>query len=299
MPVTQTLVTLTSRDGLEHDAVLHRDERAARHRERISKRRVAVVHAHGIMGNFLVGTLRFLPPRLARAGYPVMVTDTRMGNVGQLFGDALWEPSLLDLQSTCTWLRAQGYDRLVLSGYSSGATLATLMAATRPPIGLCGLISLGGPWGLPQAMRERAQRFGADPPYATLADRMREVAGMPADAQRSADRVFVVERSRGPTRQPKDAEVYTARTWWQSRGPEAYGAMAFRQVGQVKAPLLLLQGSSDRVVKPKEASNLARIARHAGNTDVELVTIDGVGHDFAGGEIAVVDAITEWLGRRD
>jgi pimeloyl-ACP methyl ester carboxylesterase len=296
--VAPTLVTLVSRDGLEHDAVLYRDERAARHRERISKHRLAVVHAHGIMGNFLVGTLRFLPSRLARAGYPVIVTDTRMGNVGQLFGDALWEPALLDLQSTCTWLRAQGYDRLVLSGYSSGATLATLMAATQAPTGLCGLVSLGGPWGLPQAMQARADRFGAEPPYEVLVDKVRQVATLAPDAQRNADRVFVVERSRGPTCQPKDAEVYTARTWWQTRGPEAYGAMACRQIARVEVPVLFVQGGADEVVHPDEATKLARLARDAANADVELVQIDGVGHDFVGGEVAVVDAISAWLARR-
>ncbi len=56
MPVDRHLVTLTASDGEIHDALLEIDERAARSRQRVSGRRTAVVHSHGIMGNFLVGT---------------------------------------------------------------------------------------------------------------------------------------------------------------------------------------------------------------------------------------------------
>ncbi len=261
----------------------------------MSGHRTAIVHVHGIMGNFLVGTLRFFAPRLARAGYAVLVTDTRMGNVGQLFGEAIWEASLRDLQSAFGWLRGRGYERLILSGYSSGATLATLMAAHQPPERLSGLVSLGGPWGLPQAMQARAVRFGATPSYDVLVDRVRALAVLPLEAQRDADRVFVVERSRGPTFQPKDAEVYTDRTWSQSRGPEARSAMAFRQIGDVRVPILLIQGMSDRVVHPDEARRLAGVARRGGNPDVRHVQIDGIDHDFVGGEISVIETITGWL----
>ena len=84
MAVDHRLVTLTAIDGATHDALLVIDERAARARERASGRRTACFHVHGIMGNFLVGTLRFLAPAVARAGFPVLVIETRMGNVGQM-----------------------------------------------------------------------------------------------------------------------------------------------------------------------------------------------------------------------
>ena len=38
--------------------------------------------------------------------------------------------------------------------------------------------------------------------------------------------------------------------------------------------------------------------REAGSADVTVVTIDGVGHSFAGGEIAALEAVTSWLRRR-
>ncbi len=69
MPVEYQLVTLTGADGHEHDALFVIDERAARRRMRMTGRRTACMHVHGIMGNFLVGTLRFLPAPLAREGF--------------------------------------------------------------------------------------------------------------------------------------------------------------------------------------------------------------------------------------
>src|SRR5680860_1176047 len=161
MPVDRRLVSIAAEDGEVHDALFEIDERAARGRQRASGRRTAIVHVHGIMGNFLVGTLRFYPAPLARAGFPVLVLETRMADVGQLFGKAIFEDAIRDVDAAVVWLREQGFDTIVLSGYSSGATLATRYAATHHVPDLRALVCLGNPWGLPQSMRERADRFGA------------------------------------------------------------------------------------------------------------------------------------------
>lgn len=297
MPVDRRLVTLTAEDGEVHDALLEVDDRAARARERATGRRTAVVHVHGIMGNFLVGTLRFYPAPLARAGFPVLVLETRMGNVGQLFGQAIFEEAIRDVDAAVHWLREQGFDTIVLSGYSSGATLATRYAATHHVPDLRGLVCLGNPWGLPQSMRRRADHFGAEPEYSELAGRVRRAIGGNPDEPED-DRLFIVERSRGPTSRPADSEVYTYRTWWHSRGPAATSAMSFRQIGQVWAPVLLVQGTADEVVYFEEAVALAQIARSAGNHDVTVIRIDEVGHSFAGGEIPTLDAVISWLRQR-
>ena len=297
MPVDRRLVTLTADDGEVHDALFEIDERAARARRRSTGRRTALVHVHGIMGNFLVGTLRFYPAPLARAGFPVLVLETRMGNVGQLFGQAIWHEAIRDVDAAVRWLREEGYDTIVLSGYSSGATLATRYAATHHVPDLRGLVCLGNPWGLPQSMKRRADRFGAMPDYAELTAQVRRaIGGDPDDPDN--DRLVIVERSRGPTTRPADSEVYTYRTWWHSRGPSATAAMAFRQIGQVWAPVLLVQGTEDEVVRFEEAVALASLARAAGNPDVTVIRIDGVGHSFAGGEIATLDAVIGWLRER-
>lgn len=297
MPVDRRLVSLTSDDGQVHDALFEIDERAARGRERATGRRTAIVHIHGIMGNFLVGTLRFYPSPLARAGFPVLVLETRMANVGQLFGQAIFEEAIRDVEAAVRWLRAHDYDTIILSGYSSGATLATRFAATHHVPDLRGLVCLGNPWGLPQSMQRRAERFDADPDYAELTGIVRRAIGADPDAPED-DRLFVVERSRGPSTRPSDSEVYTYRTWWHSRGPAATAAMAFRQIGQVWAPILLVQGTGDDVVEFEEAVALAHVARAAGNRDVTVIRINDAPHSFEGHEIDTLHAVTSWLRER-
>ncbi len=113
MPVEREFVTLIADDGGAYDGLFHHEPHSTRVRERRTGRRTAQIHVHGIMGNFLVGTLRFLPSPYARIGVPMLVAETRMGNVGQLFGDAIPEEGLLDLDAAVKWLLEEGYDNLL------------------------------------------------------------------------------------------------------------------------------------------------------------------------------------------
>lgn len=297
MATVRHLVTLTAADGQVHDALFTMDERALRVRQRATGRRTAIVHIHGIMGNFLVGTLRFYPAPLARAGFPVLVLETRMANVGQLFGQAIFEEAIRDIDAAVRWLRSEGFDSLIISGYSSGATLATRYAASRHVPDLRGLVCLGNPWGLPESMERRARQFGAVPDYDDLTATVLAALGDTPDDP-ALDRLVVVEQSRGPSTRPGDSEVYTYRTWWHSRGPQARSAKAHLQIGQVWAPILLVQGDADEVVFHHEALDLARVARDAGNRDVEVITIPGATHSFEGREIPTRDAVIGWLRKR-
>lgn len=296
MPIERTLVTLNARDGEVHDALFHHDDRATRRRVRRSGRRTAQVHVHGIMGNFLVGTLRFVPAPSAAAGLPMLVAETRMGNVGQLFGTAILDDALRDLDAAVAWLRDEGYDRIVLSGYSSGAAMAVRFAATRQISDLAAVVLYGAPWGLPQSAESRCDQWGSDPSYAEVAATVHRAVSADPDA-RLPDQLFVIHQSRGPSRRPADSEVYTWRTWWHSRGPNAVAAMTFRQIGAVRAPILLVQGTNDTVVSPDEAGRLAAVATAAGNTDVEVALIDGADHFFAGRELIVTSTVLRWLDR--
>lgn len=296
MAVEREFVTLTAADGGTYDGLFHHEPHATRVRERRTGRRTAQIHVHGIMGNFLVGTLRFLPPPYARVGIPMLVAETRMGNVGQLFGDAIPEEALLDLDAAVTWLLEEGYDSLVLSGYSSGATIAVRFAATRVLPHLRGVVLYGAPWGLPESAQVRCARWGSDPSYDAITATVGEAIADDPDALHP-DRLFTIAQSRGPSRLPKDSEVYTWRTWWHSRGPYAHPVMTWRQIGNVTVPMLLIQGTADEVVFPHEARRLVEVARAAGNDDVELLSVDGGTHFFTGCETTVTQHVTRWLDR--
>ncbi len=248
------------------------------------------------MGNFLVGTLRFYPAPLARAGFPTLVLETRMGNVGQIFGQAIFDEAVKDLDAAAKWLREQGFDHLIASGYSSGATLATRFAATRHLPTLRGLACMGNPWGLPQSLENRARRWNAKPSYEEVVAEARDVL---RGWRRRPPRPPVHDRAQPRARPSSRA---TARSTPSAPGgtraaPRPCAAMAHRQIGQVRAPILLVQGTADEVVGVDEAEALARVARESGNRDVEVVHVEGGTHSFKGHEIFTRDTVIRWLRR--
>ncbi len=288
--VVHRLVTIACDDGTHHDALFHIDPAATEART-AARGRVAVLHLHGNQGNFSVGALRFLGDPLARAGIPMLSLETRLSNVSQIFGSAVFEEALADLTAGVAWLGSQGFDRVVVSGYSLGAVLATRFAAELAPPRLVALMTFGNAVGLPNSARRRMALSGARPSYDDLAAECRDAL------EAGRDRIVVARRAYAPSDAPRSAGVYTAGTWWHSRGPEAVDAMTDRHIGRVRAPILLVQGDADEVVLAEEAPALAEVARAAGNHQVEVAMVPGVGHSFAGGEAEAVGAALDWLAR--
>ncbi len=217
-----------------------------------------------------------------------------MGNIGQLVGPGIFDLARQDLTAGAEWLRANGWDHLISMGYSSGASLSTRWAATQHVPWLRGLALLGAPWGLPEAMEARAASWGAQPSYDEIYARAERVVHDPAGAD--ADRLFVIEHSRGPSARPQDSEVYTYRTWWHSRGPRANGrqdAPADRP-GPGADPADPGHDRHHRLARGGRAGS--RRSRDAGgNHQVQVSVIEGADHFFAEREFVTIQALVRWL----
>jgi dienelactone hydrolase len=195
-----------------------------------------------------------------------------------------------DVRSAAAWLGANGYDHLIVSGYSLGATAAMYCAAHDLGLPLVGAAGLGTAFSLPDASRERMDRCGSAPSYEELVELCRPYA----DVAPEDDISLVIHRMYLPDDAPHAAGVYTARTWWHSRGPDSDAAKAFLHVGRIPAPILLVQGTDDIIVSPGDAGRLAERAAADGHGDVTVRMLDGVGHDFADHD-ATVGALHDWL----
>ncbi len=289
--VRHRIVTIPGADGTRHDALMHEDPAATDRRAARTARRTAVIHVHGNQGNFSVGALRFLGDPLAAHGLPLLSLETRLSNVSQLFGGALFEEALADLEAGVAWLAREGYGTVVVSGYSLGAVLATRFAARLPPPVLRGLVTVGNTWSLPGSTRRKMTANGASPGYDDLAAR----CSTALDA--GEDPVVVARRAYAADDEPRHAGVYTASTWWHSRGPAAADAETHRHIVGVRSPVLLVQGDADLVVDPVEAGRLAEAARGAGNPDVTVAMLAGAPHSAAGHEEELTGAVVRWLER--
>ena len=184
-----------------------------------------------------------------------------------------------------------GHPHIVLIGFSMGASIVTYYQATAQREEVVAVGSLAHPASLPDSLRRRWERFGADPDYEAVADRAAQIVA----AGDHADQIFIVERATGPTQEPSDAEIWTYRTLWHSRGPQAHTAMSRRHVGALRVPLALVQGGDDLIVPVSDGQELERLARDGGVPDVRHIVVGGANHVFAGTLDAAIGHLVDWL----
>jgi alpha-beta hydrolase superfamily lysophospholipase len=255
--------------------------------------RAAALVIHGSVGNYLSGMPRRLAFGLARRGVTVMTANTRMANFGAFFGTGLLDRVPLDLDAAIRALRRRGYRRVVLVGYSMGSTVVSHYQAVHEPPEVVGVCTLAHPLSLPLSLRRRWERFGSDPSYNEMSDIVRR--GLRGMDDPASDRIIIVRRASGPTDRPEHAEIWTYRTWWHSRGPEALQAESRRWVGLLGVPLALIQAGDDQLIRREEGRDLMRLARDGGCPEVHLEYIEDADHVFRGYEADAVDAAQTWI----
>ena len=255
--------------------------------------RTAALVIHGLVGNYLTGMPRRLAFGFAQVGIPVLTANTRMANYGAFFGSGLLEQVPLDIDAAVRTLRRRGFNRIVLVGYSMGSTMVTHYQAKVAPPEVVGVCTLAHPLSLPQSLRRRWERFGAVPDYNEMTRMVQR--GMVGTDDPKRDRIVLVERASGPSHSPMHAEIWTYRTWWHSRGPEALTAESRRWVGVLRVPLGIIQAGSDLLIPRSEGPELVKLARDGGCPDVHLEYIDGADHVFTGAQGAAVHAARRWI----
>lgn len=286
------LVTFTTEDEHTWDGIIFHPRQGDERR-----RRLAVLVIHGSVGNYLTGVPRRVSFGLANAGFTVFSANTRMANYGVIFGGGLMHRTPLDIDAALTVLRRRGFTRIVLLGFSMGSTMVVQYHVTRQPADVVGVCTLAHPASLPDALRLRWDHFGARPGYDEVAALVRE--RLAPDFERSPhDRIFLVKHGRGFGERPLDCEVWTYRTWWFSRGPEAAHAISRLQVGRIDVPFALIQAGEDELVKQSEGAELEALARQGGCPSVLRHTIPGADHVFTGLDDELVETVVDWLDAR-
>jgi dienelactone hydrolase len=286
------LVTFTTEDHHTWDGIVFVPRQGNERR-----RRLAVLVIHGSVGNYLTGVPRRIAFGLANAGFTVFSANTRMANYGVIFGGGLMHRTPRDIDAALTVLRRRGFTRIVLLGFSLGATMVVHHHVTRQAPEVVGICTLAHPASLPDALRLRWDHYGADPGYDEVADNVRRRLA-PNFEDPTNDRIFVVRRGRGTGERPLDCEVWTHRTWWFARGPEATHAISRLQVGRIDVPFALIQAGEDELVKDSEGAELEALARQGGCPSVLRDTIPGADHVFTGLDRHLIDATVAWLDAR-
>lgn len=265
------------------------------------KRNTIIIHVHGFLGNFLDGSQRFLPPILAKSGYSSISINTRMANFGLLFGYGIIDDTIPQIDGVIQYLEEQGYTNIIVSGYSLGGSVVLRYARSKSSSAksksLKGVIALATPYSMPDSVKRRWNRFQSQPSYDEVYEEAKSILD-PEDPYNSEhDRTIIIQKARGNTFNPYHTEIYTYKTWWFLAGPEAEAAKGYKQIINIKLPILLIQGWNDEFVKSNETHELAQVAIEHGNEDVSAYYLNA-GHTLEGKEEELGDIIVRWMDRR-
>jgi pimeloyl-ACP methyl ester carboxylesterase len=270
------------------------------HKEHVENKPI-IIRFHGIIGNLLDETEHFLPIFLARQGYSSITMNTLLANLGLFYGFGIFDDVMPQIDAVCDFVRGLGFQKLVIAGHGLGGCLAIRYGALRnDPVkypDIMGVIAVATPYSMPDTISRRWERFASEPEYAEVYRWARRLSQPEPGEDPAEDRTIVVKKAHGPTHLPEHTEVYTLKTWWALAGPEAHGAMAYKHIGAIKVPLLLVQGLYDDIIEPRETSDLQRLAQEAGNPDVSTAYLD-TNHSFQRKHAELGQIIFHWLNDR-
>lgn len=254
-----------------------------------------VLFVHGVLGNFLArGTPRILPNALVENGFSTLSINTRMAFTAQVFGDGIFDEAIQDVRAAVNYLADEGFKNIILLGWSLGANLGVYYAVNDPHPRLKGVILEGCSYSLPLSNKKRLEKWESIPSYDHIYEIAKKVLG-PDPLASNNDRIFIIYRAWGPTFKPEDVELFTYKTWWSMRSPEAHNAKTNEIISGLKVPALFIHGENDYVVSLDEPTDLVRILNEAGNEDVELVFIPDARHDCMENAEATVPVLVKWL----
>lgn len=256
-----------------------------------------VLFVHGVLGNFLArGTPRILPNALVENGFSTLSINTRMAFTAQVFGGGIFDEAIMDVRAAVNHLVEEGFKNIIILGWSLGANLGVYYAVNDPHPCLKGVILEGCSYSLPLSNKKRLEKWESIPSYDHIYEIAKKVLGHdPLNSNN--DRIFIIYRAWGPTFKPEDVELFTYKTWWSMRSPEAQNAKTNEIISDLKVPALFIHGQNDYVVSLDEPTDLVRILNDSGNDDVELVFIPDARHDCMENAEATVPVLVEWLSK--
>lgn len=197
--------------------------------------------------------------RLAVCGVATLRLDDR--GVGESDGNAsaaTAEDTAADARAGLAYLRGRDdidAARVGLIGHSYGAEIAPIVAAADPSIGA--VVLLGGP----------AKNFRETMRYQWRYTIEHDSTIAPEDRAAALARAM----------RQQELNVAASTEAWRRSIQDLDPLIAARQL---RMPVLILQGLTDRAVSPEDANSLNRAIRESGNTHVDMHLFPGINHHF-------------------
>jgi len=260
-------VGVTAAEGIVLNGILYRPT--------AKPRPAAILLVHGYGGNFYSGYFPHLAEAAAEHGYTSLALNMRDHDTGPKISD--FADNEADIAAGVEYLHKQGHSRLVLLGQSMGTNRVLYYQAATGDPSIAATVLVAGPGNL---FDWNAWQFGRKNAQATVD----EALAMQASGREK--QLMLVDLG------PLGKALYTPRYLLSLRGPNAQSD-PYRNIQKVADPILILQGTADKLVEPGTAERLRRAAGHSARVD--LIEVDGADHGFKKQEGVLTQRILTWL----
>jgi len=281
-----------SRDGFAIDSLLTTPAAAS---EDALRRIPVIINIHGVLGNFLArGTPKIFPSVMLERGYSTLSINTRMAFLGQIAGTGIFHKAADDVECSVEVLKKDGFENIYILGYSMGANIAVDYMTRHSDSPVKGLILEGCSPSLPDSHKRRLDRWQSIPGYDDIYKKAKSVLKPDPETSRN-DQVFVVYKAWGESFNPSDVEIFTYKTWWFMRSPDAERAKTCGIIHDVSVPVLFINGANDDIVFKGEPEKMREILNGAGNFRVEIKYIPDAGHDCLDNSEYSANVMDGWI----
>jgi len=217
-----------------------------------------------------------------------------MAHMGQIMESAIFDETINDIDAAVKYLEKLGFHRILILGYSLGANLVAYYTSISKHKDIKGIILEGCSYSLPESQKARLEKWKSIPNYEDIYESAKHLLGS-NPLKTKNDKIFVVYRAWGPTFNPIDCEMFSYKTWWFMRSPEADNAKTYKLIDKIKIPIFFINGKNDDIVEAWEPKELKKILTRSGNNNVKMRLIPDAKHDCMENPKATIAAISNWV----
>lgn len=282
-----------SADGVELNAFMNRPRGVP------SCKGLAVLHVHGLTGNFFSSTgITEISKRLADSGITFMSIETRGSYIVESFkkgrgkrhseqvrGSAFerFEESVYDIDGAVRFLRRAGFRRIILSGHSSGCQKAAYYAYKKKCKNVSGIV-----------LMSPVDDYDYDSSY--FGKRHAEIVQLAKriKARHGYDALM-------PRKFANDTPLISAGRFLSTndlRNPEArmfnYKGR-LEEFSKITCPVLAIFGTKDHYEKMDVRKCLKKLSDASSSSSISTRTIKGAAHNFQGKRDALALLISAWI----
>lgn len=264
--VNAQLISLRTSDAVRLDGVVYRPQKPGP---------FGLMLVHGYGGHFYGAYFPLLAQAAANQGITALALNMRDHDNGPKVSD--FTDNRTDIAAGVDHLHSLGIRKIVLLGQSMGTNRVLYYQAAAADPSIVATVLVSGPGNL---FQWNAWQFGPEKAQQSVDDARRMcTAGHDTE-------LMLVDLG------PLGKALYTPRYLLSLRGPDAKSD-PYKNISNVKNPVLILQGKADKLIETDIAERLRKAA--IDNPKLTVDYVDGADHAFSQQQSVLMERVLGWI----